>query len=623
MNEAFHYRRVLYLTVALVTMLALMIARFFWLQVVCHEPFAREAQRLTTIRRVSEPWRGGIKDRNGRPWVWSVPVVDVYADVQVCGDYVKPVARSLGPLLGLEPRQVAHCLYEGLLWRDGGPKQAVLLKRDVLLWECQALTQKLAQSSFGLNLAQLRRVDPEALGKLRTNAVIARDSQLRAYAPGNLSAHVVGPLRTVAGEIGHEGACGIEAAFNPALTGTPGLSVFTKDVRPNDPPPGRTQEVPAVDGDSVVLTIDLRLEQIAEAALADALARTGAKNGSVIIMRPGTGEILALACLPAFALEHPGAAPAEAWFNHPIMSLMEPGSVMKVLTLVTALDQGLLTLDHRINCENGWYGRVKLKDHGSYGVLTVWEAFGISSDIAFAKIGLLAGPECLYHSLTNFGLNQRTGIPLPGEMAGRFKHWTHWTEHLLSRIAFGQGLGITQLEMTMAYGAVVNDGRLMKPLLVRRIERPDGQVRTRFEPVCLRTVISPQTSHLAREALKVVLLPKHTGHSAALDFRTAGGKTGTAQKATTNGYRPDVVCASFIGHAPANRPEIVVAVFLDEPKVKPHTGGVIAAPVFRVVTEQALAYLNVPPDKGPTRGGGLQLAGQLAGGNTNPGRLTQ
>lgn len=627
MKLAPHYHRLLFLTVLLVCGLAALIGRFYLLQIRWHEDIAVEADKFSRSRRLIQPWRGEIRDRNSQPLAWSVPVVDVYANLGVCKDHVESVARVVGPLLGVEHRRLLKSMYEGLLPMDGGPKDAVLLKRNVTIPEWELLRNTITNSNFGMEVEQLSRRERAVLTSLRKHALFVRETQMREYLMDDSLQHVIGAVMCSPGRLMPEGLGGIELRFNELLSGKPGYCFSRKNARGEELPFQRYEQVAPVNGSSIDLTIDFNIQRIAEVALEDAMERTGAKSGAIVIMDPTTGEVLALACLPAFNLRNPKAAPIDWWRHHPVSTQYEPGSTFKLITLVAALDLGVVSLDHRVDCERGYWARVKLHDHRAFGVQTVRDAFGNSSDVGLAKIAFVVGPERLYNYVTNFGFDRATGIALPGEPAGYVPHWTNWAahdNHLLARVAFGQGFRVTQLQMTVAYCAAVNGGQLMRPLLVRQIENANGEVVQTANPTIIRRVIRPETSVLAREALAIVTRPGYTGWRANLTCWTCGGKTSTAQKSTTNGYISGALYCGFIGHAPADKPKVVISVAFDEPRTGSPSGGAIAAPVFKDVAEAVLAYLGVPADKLPDSDRrGLQLAGSGAGRGNRPVRARQ
>jgi cell division protein FtsI (penicillin-binding protein 3) len=353
-----------------------------------------------------------------------------------------------------------------------------------------------------------------------------------------------------------------------------------------------------VDGNRVILTIDLRLQQIVEQALAAARIKYRARNTSAIVMNPRTFEILALACCPGFDPQNPGGTNAETWRNAVFTDMVEPGSILKFIPLSGALEQGLATLDSGVYCEQGCFkvNNVFVHDHARYGLLTLRQGFAKSSNIAFAKVALALGPEGLYRCLTNFGLARCTGVPFAVETPGRIDLPQKWSTMTLTRAAFGQGVGVSQLQMAVAMCVIANDGRLMRPWIVSRIESPQGRVLQQFQPQFVLRVVSPQTAQQVKEALKAVVSPQGTGALAALDRYSLAAKTGTAQKSSACGYLPDRYYSSMLGFFPADAPRVVISVALDEPQ-NGYYAGTVAAPVFRSVAEQIAACLEIPPDK--------------------------
>ena len=392
----------------------------------------------------------------------------------------------------------------------------------------------------------------------------------------------------------------MERTFDKVLAGENGLCVSEQDAAGNEYPSRREEYQAPVNGANLVLTIDLRVQMIVETLLEAAVVKYRARGASAIVMDPRTFEILAVAGFPNFNPGNPGAAPAETWHNRAFGDRVEPGSTLKVVTLAAALDEGLMTLDSGIYCEQGRLvvGRVSVRDHAPYGLLSLRQGFAKSSNIAFAKTALELGPQRLYHCLTNFGLGRCTGVPFVGETSGWIGPPKTWSTMTLTRAAFGQGVCVSQLQMAVVMCVIANEGRLMRPLLVSRIESPQGQLIQRFQPRFVRTVVRPQTAHQVREALKAVAAPGGTGAAAAMDHHTAAIKTGTAQKSNAQGYLPNRYYASVIGFFPADTPQIVIAVALDEPQ-NGYYGGMVAAPVFRAIAEQLAECLSISPDKGP------------------------
>ena len=363
-------------------------------------------------------------------------------------------------------------------------------------------------------------------------------------------------------------------------------------------PARRTHSEAPADGNHVVLTIDLRLQQIVEQALAAARTRYRARSASAIVMDPGTGEILALACCPGFDPHNPGASAPETWRNTVFTDMVEPGSILKFIPLAGALDRGLMTLDSGVYCERGRFvvNKVAVRDHAPYGLLTLRQAFARSSNIALVKIALALGAQRFYQCLTNFGLARCTGVPFAAETPGRISPPETWSTMALTRAAFGQGVSVSQLQMAVAMCAIANGGRLMRPWVVSRIESPQGQVLRQFQPQVVRSAVSPQTAQQVKEALKAVVAPEGTGAGAALDRHTLAVKTGTAQKSDSKGYLAGRYYSSMVGFFPADAPRVVISVALDEPQ-NGYYAGTVVAPAFRSIAEQIAACLEIPPDK--------------------------
>jgi cell division protein FtsI (penicillin-binding protein 3) len=600
MFSSFQYRRLGAIMVVMLAGLGWLICRLFEIQVGRHQELLVKARHFSQTTQILEACRGKILDRSGRVLANSVPAKTIYADMTLSSNRVERIAQACGPLLGIPPVEMANRLRASLqksAERGTGPLKALVLKRDVPVVEWQALSSAIALESFGFGKSVLAPAEKTELQKLRRRLLFTRDTQLRRYPNEETLSQVLGFIARTNGK-GLEGVCGIEKAFDKILAGENGLCVSAQDAAGRELPLHRTQYKLPTDGANVVLTIDLRLQQLVEDALAAAMTKYRARRASAIIMDPRTFELLAVVCLPGFNPQDPGVYPIEAWRNAAFSDRVEPGSTLKVITLAAALDSGLMTLDSGIYCEQGRYlvNHVSVHDHSPHGLLSLREGFARSSNIAFAKTALELGPQRFYRYLTNFGLGRCTGIVGADETSGWIGRPAAWSTMTLTRAAFGQGVCVSQLQMAVAMSVIANEGRLMRPFLVKRIESPQGLVLQQFQPQFIRTVVRPQTAQQVKVALKAVVAPGGTGILAALDRYTVAAKTGTAQKSNARGYLPNCYYSSVIGFFPADAPQVVIAVALDEPQ-DGYYGGKVVAPVFRGIAEQTATCLSIPPDK--------------------------
>jgi cell division protein FtsI/penicillin-binding protein 2 len=314
------------------------------------------------------------------------------------------------------------------------------------------------------------------------------------------------------------------------------------------------------------------------------------------MVRPSTGEILAMATLPNFDPNEPGHSPMDALRNRVISDTAEPGSTFKIVAVTAGLNEHLITLNDIFNCENGHFsfaGRT-LHDHEPFGMLTVENIITKSSNIGAAKIGIRLGDDKLYEYIEKFGFGTRTGICLPGEVPGTVHPLNRWSKVSIAQIPMGQGVTVTPLQMVMAMSAIANNGLLMRPMLVDRMEDPSGKLMVKYKPQAVRQVADPATIQQMVTALKSVVTSDGTAVAAAVDHYTVAGKTGTAQK-VEHGQYVQKFFSSFIGFFPADNPQLCISVVMDEPK-EGHYGGQVSAPVFHAIAERAASYLNIKPD---------------------------
>jgi len=608
MNRRLQFRRWLLLVVAPALVFGALAARLVELQFWRHAELRAKAEQNTRREILREPRRGDILDARGNLLATSVFVKTVCADPMLVGRFPAEVARTLAPLLQLQEAELYQRLLPRLRQNSQGEtvtNRYVVLKRKVPpeTWEqIRAAMQRLGAAPDGRKLTRAEELE---LRNLRASVFTdPLDDQQRVYPNQTLAAHVLGFVGTEERELDGfsmpqtRGIEGIEAALDSKLTGVPGWRVTEKDRRGREQLPLRDQDVEPRDGFNVVLTLDAVVQHIVEEALAQAMERHSPVSASALVVRPRTGEILAMATLPTFDPNRPGAFPPEARRNRVVTDIMEPGSTFKIVVVSAALNDRLVSLSDTFDCEHGHFafaGRV-LHDHESYGVLTVQNIITKSSNIGAAKIGIRLGANRLYDYMRAFGFGAKTGIPLLSEVPGIVPEPSRWYKVSLAQIPMGHGIAVTRLQMAMAMAALANRGVLMRPMLVARLEDRAGNVVARYAPQPVRQVVSETAARLTVEALKTVVSPEGTAPKAALEHYTVAGKTGTAQKAGPGGYLPGKYIASFIGFFPADEPEVCISVVLDEPK-QGYYGGQVAAPIFKQIAERVANYLNIRPDR--------------------------
>ena len=594
----------------------LLVAAFFGLgyrlvdlQVLRHEELLAKARTNTSYTLLPEPRRGDIRDVRGNLLVTSVPVKTVCADPVFIGPYQASVAHAIAPILEVDERELAQRLRPRLLQNDKGEtvtNRYVVLNRKVKPEQWQQIRAALTNISFGVDEKKLPRAQRKFLQTVRASSVFTdrQEDQLRVYPNEALAAHLLGYVGMAERQLNGKpvletvGKDGIELAFDEHLRGVRGWLLTETDRRRRELVAYREQDVKPRPGLNVVLTLDAGLQNIVESELAEAMKKHTPISASAIVMRPRTGEILSIATLPSYDPANPGASLPDAWRNRVIADIAEPGSTFKIVVVSAALNDGIVTLGDRFDCENGRFafrGKI-LHDHERYGLLDVEHIIIKSSNIGAAKIGIKLGDDRLYYYMRAFGFGERTGIPLVGEVAGIVHPVKTWNKLSISRIPMGHEVAVTPLQMVMAMGALANQGVLMRPMFVDRLEDDRGQVVAKYSPQPVRRVVSPEAARQIVTALKAVVSSEGTAQKAALDHFVVAGKTGTAQKAIAGVYVPGKYFSSFLGFFPADAPELCISVVLDEPK-KGYYGGQTAAPIFHNIAERAANYLSIRPDR--------------------------
>jgi cell division protein FtsI (penicillin-binding protein 3) len=513
---------------------------------------AQHQQRLIVDVGAS---RAEIFDRNMNPLAMSIPVDSAFA---VPSEIADPdmVARLLGKVLDVPSDEIA----------------TRIASSHSFVWIARKLPPEKANRIAAMNL----------------RGIYFQREGGRFYPKRELAASVLGYV-----DIDEKGLGGIEYSLDDSIRTKPGKMLILADAhrRWYD----STDKAPDT-GTSVELTLDEKIQYIAEKELAQAIQETHAKAGTVIVENPASGELLAVANWPTFNPNAAKDSPPEARVDRAASALYEPGSVFKIVTLSAAIDQGITNPDDVIDCQNGaiYIAGHRIRDHKAYGNLTVSQILQYSSDVGAIKVGLRLGAPRFYGYIRAFGFGQLTGVDLPGESRGKLRRLENWTPVSVGSISMGQEVGVTPLQMTTAVSAIANGGLIVRPHVIRE-QRHGSQVMEpqESEP---RRVIKETTAASMRRMLEGVVLGG-TGKKAKLDGYTSAGKTGTAQKydPDTGRYSTHDLIASFVGFAPINTPAVTIYVQLDSPGGA-HEGGQVAAPVFKRVAQQVLPYLEVPRD---------------------------
>ena len=611
MGKQLQYRRLLLLGSLLGGALALLACRLVDVQVVRHEELQAKAQQNAVRVIRQSPRRGDILDANHNLLATSVFVKTVCADPTLLLNKQAEVARAIAPILQLDEREVCQKLQPRTLVNKNGeavPDKYVVLKSRVPAEIWEQVRSAMTNLSFGVDEKALPRSQRQSLTYLRTKAIFSdrEDEQVRNYPNGSLAAHVIGFLgmdgQTNSPNFGQiVGADGVERFMQEKLAGTSGYRVTETDSRKRELVSLRRQEIPVRDGYNVVLTIDSFLQHLLEGSLAEGMKSHNPLSISGIVVRPNTGEILAMATLPSFDPGDLKGDPA-ARRNRVITDVIEPGSTFKIVVVSGALNDRAVTLNDIFDCEHGqfYFGGRTLHDHDKKnGLLSVQNIITKSSNIGAAKIGIRLGSRRLYEYMCDYGFGSRTGIPLPFESPGIVHRVEKWSKVSIAQIPMGHGVAVTRLQMAMAMSAIANNGWLMRPLLVNRLEDREGRVIAQYKPQPVRQVVSEATAQQMVKALKTVVTKEGTAEKAALEDYTVAGKTGTAQKSIegVSGYAKGKFISSFIGFFPADKPELCISIVMDEPKKEGYYGGLTAAPVFHDFAIAAANYLNIRPDR--------------------------
>ena len=548
--------RYVFLLGAMLAALTVVGARLVYLQVIAAPAYAQQAAEQRTRDIVLSPRRGSVYDREGEPLAVSMEARTIYAVPHSVQD-PKGTASALAGILGGDPVD-----YEARLRKDSS---FVYIARKVDMDKAKAV---------------------EALDL--TGICFLEDSR-RTYPSGELACQVLGFVG-----VDDEGLAGLEQYYDELMSGEPGTVLAERDPYGRPIPGGVMHREDPVHGSDMVLTIDTDIQYQVQVELAEAVTKWGAKSGTAIVMDPRSGEIYAMATVPGFNPNDFGSAEPYTYRNRALTDVYEPGSTMKALTASAVLEEGLFSPDSVLalpsTIEVG--GRTIGESH--YRPPADWTLTKIvahSSNVGAVKLGLALGPEGLYEHFARFGMTEKTGVDFPGEGQGYLPPVEKWSGSSIGNIPFGQGVSTTPMQLARAVSAIANGGELVTPhFLLALPDDPDTALSWPKEEA-----ISASTAAQMREVLKAVVTDG-TGGNAAVPGYEVAGKTGTAQKARSDGkgYAADKYVGSFIGFLPAEDPQVLILVILDEPSNAIY-GGAVAAPTFSKLAQFTVSHLKIPP----------------------------
>lgn len=539
--------------------LLVVVGRLVYVHAIVGPAYAASAAEQRTRDIVLPPDRGFILDREGEVLAESMEACTIYAVPSAITDKPQTAAVLARVLGGKESDYLAK------------------LNRDTTF-------VYIARKADVARAESLRALGIEGLGFI--------EDTRRVYPSNELACQVLGFV-----SVDDEGLSGLELFYDDLLSGTPGrlIGEWGEDGRPI--PGGVTQAVEPVDGHDLVLTVDKDIQYQAQMMLGETVEEWGAKAGSVLVMDPRNGEILAMASVPAFNPNAFGSADPNAYRNRPVVDTYEPGSTAKAMTASAVIDAGIFTPDSVIELPPTLkVGGRTIHDAHTRPTTVEWTLTEIvthSSNVGAAKVAIELGGDRLYDYFSRFGLTEKTGVDFPGEVKGWLPPTDQWSGSSIGTIPFGQGLSVTPLQLARAFAVIANGGELVTPHFLKAVpEAPDIDVAWPTRSAG----IDPKTCEAMRAVLTDVV-NEGTARRAAVPGYQVAGKTGTAQKARTDGrpgYAPGKYVASFSGFIPASDPRVLIVITLDEP-TKSIYGGTVAAPMFSRLAAYCVEHLKIPP----------------------------
>ena len=565
-NQRRIHKKTILLVVFLLTWFLVIVARLVDLQVIHHSQSKAEVIKHNSDKTEIIPKRGGIFDRNGTTLAVSLPVFSVA--------YV--------PFKGETPKK--HLSQVNLL-----KKVLSLTERDVL----RILARIEVKDSFVWIKRKVSDEEYEKVNRLNLPGISFREENKRFYPFGQLAAHVLGGVG-----MDDMGLSGVEQKYDELLKGVNGESLILQDAHKRkyqieilkEPQPGK----------DLTLTIDQTIQHIGERELRRAVEETKANWGTVVISRPATGEVLAMASFPTYDPNIYPNIDQEADVNRAVRYNFEPGSTFKIVTASAALEFGSSRLTDTLDCREGKIrvGSWTVRDHEKLGVLTFPEVFARSSNVGTIMISQAFSQDRFYNAIRAFGFGKKTEVGLPGEENGIFHPLAKWTSASLPSISIGYGISVTAIQVLQALNVIANRGILIPPRIIMENSQPGS--RPGAPAFQAPRIISEHTAAKVIEILERAVV-EGTGKEAIIEGFPIAGKTGTAQKLdpALRGYSEKKHLSAFAGFVPADKPVLSIVVILDEPKGTLYYGGQVAAPLFRDIARSVLLFLHEPPRMSP------------------------
>lgn len=552
--------RITFLFILFIIFYFLLIYRLYNIQVIQSNKFEEIAQQEHLTSLSIEGERGNIYDRNLKKLVVNVNIQSLFA-IPPKIENPREAALKISLILNLETKEVLDKLNQ--------KRPFVWIKR------------------------KLNETEVEEIKKLNLEGLDFLKESKRFYPKKYLASNLMGFVG-----IDNQGLEGLELFFDQELKGLPGLVVLERDALGGKIPLSIKELNTHRDGNSIVLTIDEFIQYITEEALDKAFQKYKAKAGVAIVVEPKTGEVLAMAVRPSYDPNYFNKYTLDLWRNLAITNTYEPGSTFKIVTIATALEEGVVKLDDQFYCK-GWtnYNGHIFHDIHQHGSQNLTDIVKNSCNVGIIQAGTRLEQKVFEKSIRNFGFGMLTEINLPGEANGLIRSSKDWSKMSLASISIGQEISVTPIQLIMAISAIANRGTLMKPLIVKEILDSNQNSVKVFKPKPVRQVVSAETALTMTKILEQVVIDG-TGMEAKLDEYQVAGKTGTGQifDFATGKYSNSAYTSLFVGYVPAENPKISILILLDQPKGS-YYGGTVAAPVFKEIASKVLPYLSIPPNQ--------------------------